>query len=373
MEPGCCKGCHLVLRDPHVLCQECPAPEAVRICSECFAKGRQFGDHLRSHSYSIATKDFALLADDSWKSEDELAFLNALLQRGLGNWEDVAKALAGKTPLQCRRHFETAYVENESGKLLDVWRGRRGDLGRSRDQAVAFQPSLDFPPRPGGPATPQHKELAGYNAARADFDFEPLNLSERDVGGLDFDTMKAAAAGGTEDEEGFLESRLQLAAVETYQNKLRARARTKGIVREMGLLNKSKAIARASHYRGLLQQSGRGYGQLLKMGGQLMCSIDLDYVLESLQHETNLRQQVLHLQEYRNNGLSKFVSTAFFSRLQQQRARNVRELASASSSVCDWGRTAAASASCAAPAAATWPTRRSALRWTSSACPATSG
>jgi hypothetical protein len=36
-----------------------------------------------------------------------------------------------------------------------------------------------------------------------------------------------------------------------------------------------------------------------------MCSMDFDYFLEGLSHEMELRQKIVHLQEYRNNGLSR--------------------------------------------------------------------
>jgi transcriptional adapter 2-alpha len=100
----------------------------------------------------------------------------------------------------------------------------------------------------------------------------------------------------------------------------------------MGLLSKPKTISKANLYQTLLQ-SGPGYSQLLKYG-QLMCAFDFDYVLEGLQHEMSLRQQILHLQEYRQNGLTKFLSTAFYSKLRQQREKHLREVSG--DTVLDW-------------------------------------
>ena len=73
----------------------------------------------------------------------------------------------------------------------------------------------------------------------------------------------------------------------------------------MLMVFKSKTISRLNLYQTLMK-SGPGYSQIFKFG-QLMCSFNFDYVLESLQHEMNLRKRILHLQDFRRNGLNKFV------------------------------------------------------------------
>ena len=58
------------------------------------------------------------------------------------------------------------------------------------DQPVAFQTPFEFPPRPT-PGTQVCKELAGYNAARADFDVESDNLAELDMCAVDYDRVSS--------------------------------------------------------------------------------------------------------------------------------------------------------------------------------------
>ena len=53
-----------------------------------------------------------------------------------------------------------------------------------------------------------------------------------------------------------LDRHLQMAALGVYENKLRARSRIKSIVREMGLLNKSKTINRKNLYESLDKVGG---------------------------------------------------------------------------------------------------------------------
>ncbi len=53
-------------------------------------------------------KNFSVL-DPDWTAEEETQLLNLLLQRGQGNWEDIARAMQGaKTAEQCQEHFQVS-------------------------------------------------------------------------------------------------------------------------------------------------------------------------------------------------------------------------------------------------------------------------
>ena len=113
---------------------------------------------------------------------------------------------------------------------------------------------------------------------------------------------------------------------------MKNRWRKKKIIKELGLLNKYKTASRLTLYQTLLS-AGPGYSNLPKFS-KLLCAYDNDYMFQSLQHEIQLRQQILHMQEYRDNGLNKFVSTAFFAKLKQQRIKSLRSLSK--ETVRDW-------------------------------------
>ena len=104
---GCCDSCHLVLHEPFVLCNDVQCnnkndqvtssssdtisnSSTVNICSQCFAKGKEFSKHKNYHDYSIVKRDFPLLASE-WNANEETLLLNALLQFGHGNWDDIAR------------------------------------------------------------------------------------------------------------------------------------------------------------------------------------------------------------------------------------------------------------------------------------------
>ncbi len=100
-----------------MVCCECP--DAPRICLDCFSRGSVFGGHSPGHAYRVAAEDFSVL-DPEWTAREEMQLLALLLQRGQGNWKDIAGAMHGgsKTAEQCREHFEVC-VER-SGENINV-------------------------------------------------------------------------------------------------------------------------------------------------------------------------------------------------------------------------------------------------------------
>ena len=96
------------------------------------------------------------------------------------------------------------------------------------------------------------------------------------------------------------------------------------VVREYGLLNKSKAVRLPSRYPYL--SNVPKYEQLFHYGSKLLCAFDFDYILEGLHHEMQLRKTVLHLQDYRLAGLTKLAAINIFTKLKLSRERQLREL-----------------------------------------------
>ena len=96
------------------------------------------------------------------------------------------------------------------------------------------------------------------------------------------------------------------------------------VVREYGLLNKSKAVRLPSRYPHL--NNLPKYEQLFHYGSKLLCAFDFDYILEGLHHEMQLRKAVLHLQDYRQAGLTKLAAIQIFNKLKLSRERQLREL-----------------------------------------------
>ena len=107
-----------------------------------------------------------------------------------------------------------------------------------------------------------------------------------------------------------------------FFDRLRKRVKRKRMVREFGLLHKSRASALPRRHP-FTNSSGAKYEHLFKMGPRIMCAFDFDFVLTGMENELGLRQQILRLQDYRNNGISHPLSAAFYSKLKSQREQDL--------------------------------------------------
>ena len=70
--------------------------------------------------------------------------------------------------------------------------------------------------------------------------------------------------------------------------------------------------------------SSHKYEHVFKVG-RVLCSLDFDFILEGLEHELEIRQQILRLQEFRHNGLEHSLAAAFYTKLKSQREQELIE------------------------------------------------
>ena len=59
----------------------------------------------KNHRYTIVNEEFSIL-EDSWTASEENKLLEALLQRGEGNWDEIGRSVGSQTPKQCQQHYE---------------------------------------------------------------------------------------------------------------------------------------------------------------------------------------------------------------------------------------------------------------------------
>ena len=169
----------------------------------------------------------------------------------------------------------------------------------------------------------------GYNAARGDFDWESDNLAEMELNNIDVNrdelyqylNLDINNCDTTDDLN--LSAALSTTALQIYNQRLKKRVKRKRIVREFGLLNKPRAIGLPRSHP-FINSAGFKYEHLFKMG-KTMCSLDFDFILSGMEQELGLRQQILRLQDYRNNGLTHPLSAAFYSKLKTQREKDLVE------------------------------------------------
>uniref|UniRef100_A0A674EN19 Transcriptional adapter n=1 Tax=Salmo trutta TaxID=8032 RepID=A0A674EN19_SALTR len=262
-----CRGCSSNLVEPYIKCAEC-GPSPFLLCLQCFTRGFEFKKHESNHKYEIMTSDFPVL-EPSWTAQEEMALLEAVMDCGFGNWQDVAYQMRTKNKEECEAHYMKNFINNPlfSSTLLNL---RQIEEARTADTAIPFKPT-DDPPRPTFDSL-LSRDMAGYMPARADFMEEFDNYAEWDLKDIDF----------VDDDSDILHA-LKIAVVDIYHSRLKERGRRK------------KRFAR------------------------VVGPIEHDKFIESHALEFELRREISRLQEYRRAGIQSFCSAKVYERVKQVR------------------------------------------------------
>ncbi|ETE64416.1 Transcriptional adapter 2-alpha [Ophiophagus hannah] len=224
-----CRGCSSYLAEPYIKCAECSPPPFL-LC--------------------LQTSNFPVL-DPTWTAQEEMALLEAVMDCGFGNWQDVANQMSTKTKEECEKHYMKHFINNPlfASSLLHL---KQAGEKQQTSLAIPFY----------GKCQPQRKmkrlpvllqafktatsllettlDMAGYMPARADFIEEFDNYAEWDLRDIDF----------VEDDSDLLHA-LKIAVVDIYHSRLKERQRRKKkttnkhlltyrIIKDHGLINLRK-------------------------------------------------------------------------------------------------------------------------------------
>ncbi|KAJ4935543.1 hypothetical protein JOQ06_017075 [Pogonophryne albipinna] len=263
-----CRGCSSYLTEPYIKCAEC-GPLPFLLCLQCFTKGFELKKHESDHKYEIMTSDFPVL-ESGWSAQEEMALLEAVMDCGFGNWQDVAYQMRTKTKEECESHYMKNFINNPlfSSTLLSL---RKTKDSRFAEGAIPFKPT-DDPPRPTFDSV-LSRDMAGYMPARADFMEEFDNYAEWDLKDIDF----------VDDDSDILRA-LKLSVVDIYHSRLKERQRRKKVIRDHGLIN-----------------------------------------LRKFQMEFDLRREIRRLKEYRKAGIKSFCSAKVYERAKRLREEERRK------------------------------------------------
>uniref|UniRef100_A0A8D2ZSH0 Transcriptional adapter n=1 Tax=Scophthalmus maximus TaxID=52904 RepID=A0A8D2ZSH0_SCOMX len=285
-----CRGCSSPLTEPYIKCAEC-GPSPFLLCLQCFTRGFEYKKHESDHKYEIMTSDFPVL-EPGWTAQEEMALLEAVMDCGFGNWQDVAYQMRTKTKEECESHYMKNFINNPlfSSTLLSLLQ-------------ISDITATDDPPRPTFDSV-LSRDMAGYMPARADFMEEFDNYAEWDLKDIDF----------VDDDSDILRA-LKLAVVDIYHSRLKERQRRKKIIRDHGLINLRKFQMLERCYPKELQELYDVMRRFARVAGP----IEHDKFIESHALEFELRREIHRLQEYRKAGIKSFCSAKVYERAKRMR------------------------------------------------------
>uniref|UniRef100_A0A6Q2X8F2 Transcriptional adapter n=1 Tax=Esox lucius TaxID=8010 RepID=A0A6Q2X8F2_ESOLU len=318
-----CRGCSSNLVEPYIKCAEC-GPSSFLLCLQCFTRGFEYKKHESDHKYEIMTSDFPVL-EPGWTAQEEIALLEAVMDCGFGNWQDVAYQMRTKSKEECEGHYMKNFINNPlfSSTLLSL---RQMEEARTADTAIPFKPT-DDPPRPTFDSM-LSRDMAGYMPARADFMEEFDNYAEWDLKDIDF----------VDDDSDILHA-LKIAVVDIYHSRLKERGRRKktsfihspcpkGRVLEVWLYNTVFTLQYCSCLSVLERRYPKEVQDLydaMRRFARVVGPIEHDKFIESHALEFELRREICRLQEYRRAGIQSFCSAKVYERVKRVREEERRK------------------------------------------------
>uniref|UniRef100_A0A3Q2PH49 Transcriptional adapter n=1 Tax=Fundulus heteroclitus TaxID=8078 RepID=A0A3Q2PH49_FUNHE len=284
-----CRGCSSYLTEPYIKCAECgPAP--FLLCLQCFTRGFEYKKHESDHKYEIMTSDFPVL-EPGWTAQEEMALLEAVMDCGFGNWQDVAYQMRSKTKEECESHYMKNFINNPlfSSTLLSLRKTKDSPFA---DGAIPFKPS-DEPPRPTFDSV-LSRDMAGYMPARADFMEEFDNYAEWDLKDIDF----------VDDDSDILHA-LKLAVL--YLSVSAAHSLLSAPLSFFLVLERCYPKEVQELY------------DVMRRFARVVGPTEHDKFIESHALEFELRREIRRLQEYRKAGIKSFCSAKVYERVKRIR------------------------------------------------------
>uniref|UniRef100_A0A3B4AGV1 Transcriptional adapter n=1 Tax=Periophthalmus magnuspinnatus TaxID=409849 RepID=A0A3B4AGV1_9GOBI len=284
-----CKGCSSYLTEPYIKCAEC-GPSPFLICLQCFTRGFEYKKHQSDHKYEIMTSDFPVL-EPGWTAQEEMALLEAVMDCGFGNWQDVAYQMRTKNKEECESHYMKNFINNPlfSSTLLSLQKTKDSHFA---DTAIPFRPT-DDPPRPTFESV-LSRDMAGYMPARADFMEEFDNYAEWDLKDIDF----------VDDDSDVLRA-LKLAVL---------------LPTHLLLFLFSLLVLERCYPKEVQEMY-----DVMRRFARVVGPMEHDKFIESNALEFELRKEIHRLQEYRKAGIKSFCSAKVHDRVKRVREEERRK------------------------------------------------
>ncbi|CAH0557242.1 unnamed protein product [Brassicogethes aeneus] len=304
-----CANCDSELGPKYIQCPQCN----VNLCCLCFSKGVEFSNHKSNHDYKVLHTNFILYDNSDWTAEEELKLLEGL--NSYGNWNLVAQDLPNRSVKEIIEHYEQFYLDG--GVLLDIPRFPELDAAAFPPTIVPYQFKLtdcDDPPRYSSSST-FYANLAGYNAARSEFESEYDANAEDILSNLEV----------LDESHPFykITNSLQFQLIESYNKRLKERQRWKDVMRAHGLISIRKTVTWLRRYD--LTITKPIYEKLIKFM-QFCDPTSFEYLMEGLHRAGELKIQISRLIQLRRKGVATLAGGKLFLRIQQIHEENRKKL-----------------------------------------------
>ncbi|CDR46013.1 CYFA0S21e00870g1_1 [Cyberlindnera fabianii] len=294
-----------------ISCAICPEYD---LCVPCFSQGLYTGNHKPYHDYKVIETHAYPIFDPDWGADEELALIVGCQTLGLGNWQDIADHIGGRSKEEVGKHFEEIYLNSRDYPLPEMDKDFRHisatELTHNRQKRIDEKRNAPLPPpRPTLASTPLCHEIAGYMPGRLEFEHEFENEAEMTVREMVFDSDDTPA-----------DIELKLATLDIYNARLTSRAEKKRLLFDNNMMEYRKNAAidkkRTKEERELFNR--------LKAYSRLMTPQDFESLTKDMMTELYARVRIQQLQEWRRNGITTLEGGMKYEKDKIQRNANLQ-------------------------------------------------
>ncbi|KAH3673060.1 hypothetical protein WICMUC_003893 [Wickerhamomyces mucosus] len=294
-----------------ISCAVCPEYD---LCVPCFAAGSYSGNHKPYHDYKVTETHTYPIFDEDWGADEELALIQGCQSLGLGNWQDVADHIGGRSKEEVGKHYEEIYLNSADYPLPEMDKDfsdiSPSELNQRRKRRLDERRNAPLPPpRKPTASVPLCHEVQGFMPGRLEFEHEFENEAELTVKDMLFDP---------DDQPTDIE--LKLAILDIYNSRLTTRAEKKRVLIDNQVMeyrkNSSIDKRRSKEERELYNK--------LKAYTRVLSPEDFESFTSDLLNEFKIRLRIKQLQEWRTNGLTSLEGGAKYEKDKVQRLANLQ-------------------------------------------------
>lgn len=274
-----------------ISCAEC---QDYDLCVPCFAAGKVSGKHEPWHDYRVIEQHQYPVFDKDWGADEELFLIEGCQTLGLGNWQDIADFIEGRSKEEVGEHYEKYYLNSEYYPLPDLNQTFPDvtitDFLKSRKRRFDNRKKLPLPPpKKMLTSQPLCSAIQKYMPGRLEFEEEAEDEAEKVVQDMEF-----------EEDEPEEDTELKLLILHIYNEKLTLRAERKRLIINDGLLdyktNNAIDKKRSKEEKELYNK--------IKAFARTMTAKDFSDFSEDIVNEYKIRNRIHQLQVWRKNGIT---------------------------------------------------------------------
>jgi transcriptional adapter 2-alpha len=293
-----------------ISCAEC---QDYDLCVPCFAAGKSSGKHKPWHDYKVIEQHQYPIFDEDWGADEELLLIEGCQTLGLGNWQDIADYIEGRSKEEVGQHYEKYYLNSPYYPLPDLNKTfpeiSTTEFLSKRQQRFENRKKLPLPPpKKVLTSQPLCSYIQKYMPGRLEFEEEAEDEAEKVVQDMIFES--------DEPEEDI---ELKLLILHIYNERLTLRAERKRLMINDNLLDYKSNNAidkkRSKEEKDLYNR--------IKPFARIMNSNDFNEFSNDIMDEFKIRNRIHQLQNWRKHGITLIEDGENFEREKMLRVSKI--------------------------------------------------